>query len=109
MVKTEVKIGKEKFILAEKNVNDAYVLMKLQKECKSEKGQLKILIANIASCFWAYYKSIPFWRVFHKIRYKKLSNRSYLESFLPLTYITLLSRGVEHLEKQALKKKINPI
>ena len=107
MLKTSVPIGKNKYWLGERCLADTLALDAFQKEnANSEEPENVAIVTNIrlvSHYFKSHYKTVPFWKVFEKIRYKFLSNSRYLLKIMPSHIPLFLTAGL-HLEKQVKKK-----
>jgi len=110
-LKTHIKLGKKTYWLSERSANDVFVIEKFSKTAEfkraykndEEKG-IALSTIILAQYFNSYYKDIPFYKVFSKIKYKVLSNYKVLRNYFPLSIIERLLIAGNHLEKQVKKK-----
>jgi len=107
-VKTNIKIGKVNYSLAEMTARDIFLLDALQKSFigrkDKERIELMLNITAISFYFKSYRDMIPLYRPIHKLRYYFLSKISVLMNVFPMPYITLFAQAAQHLEQQVKKK-----
>ena len=104
----DVKL-KHTYTLAELRYRDAnvlgeYVVITPQARTDLDLGY-KLMCYVISRSFYSYYLTIPYWKVFKKIRYYFLSNWKFLKNAFPIEQMQMFEKAFNALQPKTVNKK----